>query len=306
VVSSHRYLPFGEEIEPEPTATIFQDDFESSDISRWDGVVGTKRLKNGPIEVIKFTGHERDLRSPEANDDLDYMHARYYNPYLGRFLSVDPVGGTVGVSQSWNRYSYVYNNPLKSIDPNGEAVLAAIGAYLARVGVGAVSGGLTNVGYSCAKEMIISRKPPTISNVISTARETGPGAFVRGAIVGGVNGGSPPGISLATTSVAAGTIEYIDSKNTGYSKKESAERGAVKGLGTLVGNAVTLLDVSATAGSAVSVLAGEVASDAVYGLGVEYPEQMKQPEGSDEQIKDRREQTRELLEQEELQNREKE
>jgi len=47
------------------------------------------------------------------------MHARYYNPNLGRFLSVDPVGGTVGISQSWNRYGYVLNNPLNLVDPFG-------------------------------------------------------------------------------------------------------------------------------------------------------------------------------------------
>ena len=47
------------------------------------------------------------------------MHARYYSPDLGRFLSVDPVGGKVGSSQSWNRYGYVLNNPLLLIDPTG-------------------------------------------------------------------------------------------------------------------------------------------------------------------------------------------
>ena len=51
----------------------------------------------------------------------DYMHARYYSPNLGRFLSVDPVGGTVGSSQSWNRYSYVLNNPIVLVDPRGLA-----------------------------------------------------------------------------------------------------------------------------------------------------------------------------------------
>jgi RHS repeat-associated protein len=50
----------------------------------------------------------------------DYMHARYYSPNLGRFMSVDPVGGSVGSSQSWNRYTYVLNNPLAFNDPDGE------------------------------------------------------------------------------------------------------------------------------------------------------------------------------------------
>ena len=49
----------------------------------------------------------------------DSMHARYYSPNLGRFISVDPVGGTIGSSQSWNRYSYVRNNPITRFDPDG-------------------------------------------------------------------------------------------------------------------------------------------------------------------------------------------
>lgn len=35
-------------------------------------------------------------------------------------MSVDPIGGKVGSSQSWNRYSYVSNNPLAFNDPDGE------------------------------------------------------------------------------------------------------------------------------------------------------------------------------------------
>jgi RHS repeat-associated protein len=41
-----------------------------------------------------------------------------YSPVHGRFLGVDPVGGTVGNSQSWNRYSYVHNNPLALVYEN--------------------------------------------------------------------------------------------------------------------------------------------------------------------------------------------
>jgi uncharacterized protein RhaS with RHS repeats len=63
------------------------------------------------------------------------MHARYYSSNLGRFLSVDPVGGKVGSSQSWNRYSYVRNNPVAFIDPNGEEL--RLGADPAR-GIAAV------------------------------------------------------------------------------------------------------------------------------------------------------------------------
>lgn len=65
-------------------------------------------------EPMKFTGHERD------RDRVDYMHARYYAPEWGRFLSVDP-GGDVDIHQpqSWNKYTYVRNNPINNVDPTG-------------------------------------------------------------------------------------------------------------------------------------------------------------------------------------------
>jgi RHS repeat-associated protein len=87
----HAYYPFGEE------ATEPQD-----------------------AERLKFTGHERDLNDPNgAGDDLDYMHARFYNPLLGRFLSVDSVLGRLARPQSWNRYAYVLNRPTVAVDPDG-------------------------------------------------------------------------------------------------------------------------------------------------------------------------------------------
>ncbi len=66
---------------------------------------------------------EREL---DQTTGLSYMRGRYYNPHLGRFLSVDPVGGDVANSQSWNRYSYVLNNPLAFVDPNGEETYVVV------------------------------------------------------------------------------------------------------------------------------------------------------------------------------------
>jgi RHS repeat-associated protein len=52
---------------------------------------------------------------------LNYMHARYQSPYLGRFLTVDPVeSGVPGKPQSWHKYAYTRNNPLKYVDREGE------------------------------------------------------------------------------------------------------------------------------------------------------------------------------------------
>ncbi len=74
-------------------------------------------------EELLFTGHERDKNgnSNHLSGDLDYMHARYYSPFFGRFLSVDPISGEVSAPQSWNRFTYVRNNPITLTDPDGRS-----------------------------------------------------------------------------------------------------------------------------------------------------------------------------------------
>ncbi len=73
-----------------------------------------------PTEHL-FTGKERDTES-----ELDYFGARYYSSTMGRFMSPDwsakfePVPyAKLDDPQTLNLYSYVQNNPLFSIDPDG-------------------------------------------------------------------------------------------------------------------------------------------------------------------------------------------
>jgi hypothetical protein len=47
------------------------------------------------------------------------MKGRVYDPRLARFLTPDPVVQAPLLSASWNRYSYVWNNPLVFTDPTG-------------------------------------------------------------------------------------------------------------------------------------------------------------------------------------------
>ena len=65
----------------------------------------------------QFTSYERD---PESGND--YAMARYYVNRLGGFNSPDPAGLDAvdpTTPQSWNRYAYVMNNPMNSVDPQG-------------------------------------------------------------------------------------------------------------------------------------------------------------------------------------------
>jgi RHS repeat-associated protein len=50
---------------------------------------------------------------------LIHMNGRVYDPAIGRFMSPDPFVTSPFNGQSFNRYSYVRNNPLSRIDPSG-------------------------------------------------------------------------------------------------------------------------------------------------------------------------------------------
>jgi len=73
-----------------------------------DQVLGTP--KDGP----GFTGHVADV-----DTGLTYMQQRYYDPGIGRFLSVDPVTADGNTGGNFNRYKYAANNPYKFTDPDG-------------------------------------------------------------------------------------------------------------------------------------------------------------------------------------------
>jgi RHS repeat-associated protein len=106
-IATHDFLPFGVE------QTFFGQEVVAG---------GSPYLRPDPL---RYTSHERDILGSwnvESEDYIDYMHARYYTPAGGRFLSVDPlldVKRSTREPQSWNRYSYVVNNPINRIDPDG-------------------------------------------------------------------------------------------------------------------------------------------------------------------------------------------
>ena len=76
-----------------------------------------EQIAGGSLTTHKFTGDERDSEST-----LDHTQFRQYSSSLGRWMTPDPAGLAVvdlNNPQSWNRYSYVTNDPLDFVDPSG-------------------------------------------------------------------------------------------------------------------------------------------------------------------------------------------
>jgi RHS repeat-associated protein len=81
------------------------------------GLLMPKRNTAGANTLEKFTGHELDS---EANLNLFYAGARYLDPAIGRWYSVDPKADDF---PSFSPYNYTMNNPLNMVDPDGQAPL---------------------------------------------------------------------------------------------------------------------------------------------------------------------------------------
>jgi RHS repeat-associated protein len=54
---------------------------------------------------------------------LMFYNARFYSPYINHFTQPDTIIPNPSSPQSWDRYSYVTNNPLRYIDPSGHSRL---------------------------------------------------------------------------------------------------------------------------------------------------------------------------------------
>lgn len=89
------------------------------------GLFMPKRNTAGANTIEKFTGKERD---DEGGLNLDYFGARYYDPAVPRFITVDPILGERNPSEllqteprllTTTPYGYVFGNPTNLADPDG-------------------------------------------------------------------------------------------------------------------------------------------------------------------------------------------
>jgi RHS repeat-associated protein len=85
---------------------------------------GKRRYPNGlpgSYDAINGLTTDRGYTMHEHLDEMEVVHmnGRIYDPLIGRFMSADPFIQAPENLQSYNRYSYVFNNALAFTDPSG-------------------------------------------------------------------------------------------------------------------------------------------------------------------------------------------
>lgn len=82
----------------------------------WSGAPTTADESN--INIVSRRGYTGES-ALGISMGLNHLNGRVEDSITGRFLSADPLGINLGNTQSFNRYSYVNNNPLSLTDPTG-------------------------------------------------------------------------------------------------------------------------------------------------------------------------------------------
>ncbi|UZO81488.1 FG-GAP-like repeat-containing protein [Aquimarina sp. ERC-38] len=139
-----------------------------------------------------FTAHEHIF-----NTNLIHMNGRIYDSLLHRFLSPDNYIQDPFSSKSFDRYAYVWNNPLSFNDPSGEVVFTI--AVIVGVAVGAYFGGVQANGGEFNPVDWDWKSPET---------------YV-GLVLGGTVGGLSAGAGAAVTSTLSATSSAFISTTAG-------------------------------------------------------------------------------------------
>ncbi|WP_239006781.1 RHS repeat domain-containing protein, partial [Leptospira interrogans] len=100
----------------------------------------------------KFNSQELDRES-----GFYFFNARFYDPGIARFTSADTLIPDEYNSQAWNRFAYVYNNPIGAKDPTGHEANGGIGIMMnsqCKGNAGCNSAGLNAVSEGAKKAVV--------------------------------------------------------------------------------------------------------------------------------------------------------
>ena len=142
-----------------------------------------------------FTGHEHHYDFGLIN-----MNGRMYDPYTSMFLSPDNYIQAPDNSQSFNRYAYCLNNPLKYTDPDGE---------FWHIIAGAAIGGISNLAFNW------NNCDGLLEYVTAFAVGAGSGALT--ALTGGASAGVQLLAAAGTSAVTSGVNNIISQTSDNFS-----------------------------------------------------------------------------------------
>ncbi len=142
-----------------------------------------------------YTGHEM------VNDfDVIHMGGRTYNPVLGRFMQADPHIQFAGNLQSYNRYSYVMNIPMKYTDPSGYFLVGIFKKYWRQIAAIAISFYMGPWAAGYFNSAVVGG---AVTGFVAGGVATG---SLRGAVSGAIAGAVFGGISELASSMSHGNF----------------------------------------------------------------------------------------------------
>jgi len=149
--------------------------------NEWESIVNSLAQES---LYIGFTGHEMDDEVGLIN-----MKGRLYDADIGRFISADPHVQAATDTQSFNRYTYVKNNPLSYTDPSSyffKSLFRSIGKFvkkwgrtIAAIGLTFITGGVFGGLYSATIGGIAGG---FVGGLVGTGS-------IKGALFGALSGG---------------------------------------------------------------------------------------------------------------------
>ena len=212
-----------------------------------------------------FTGQNQDL----VPNFLYDFPAREYQPGTSRWLSPDPAGlAAVDLAnpQSWNRYAYVNNSPLNSVDPLGLAnvVDCTPGKYQNKLCEAHVQESVLHLGAEADKGVygaalfwanLLGVQSITLW---SPTQYTAPEGFTVTIVGSGTDSWEDPGSSSATQELTDALVAFVDSgpKNIEYGPDNPFTRDFMKSAAMDAINAKITSNCSAASGN-VAVGTGE-------------------------------------------------
>jgi RHS repeat-associated protein len=151
---------------------------------------GTERFEYAGELIVSAAG---------TSPGLYYIGARWMDPELGRWISLDPELGKLSMPQTMNRYVYCGNNPLRFTDPTGRFWNIIGGAIAgATFGLGAVSGAASKIATTVGGKLAT-----TVGTKIGTAVGQYAGTAFAGAVAGSVSGAAGYAITTNPSSWTA-------------------------------------------------------------------------------------------------------